>query len=501
MGLSEADYQRADATELAQWIRQGDVDAVEVLNVAIALIERENPTLNGVVHPLYDQARQQLAALQAQGKDALSAKPFAGVPLLLKDLGHHLQGTPHTRGNAALRDANARSDADSVLVAQLADAGFLFPGKTNVPEFGLLGTTEPAAFGPARNPFDTTRTPGGSSGGSAAMVAAGAVPLATANDGGGSIRIPASYCGLVGLKPSRGRVSNAPHYSSIWDGLNSDLVVSRSVRDTVSVYRLLAGAAPGDPGLPMENGDSDQRPLRIAVCTEPPVPVPVDSSAIASIQQMATLLDGLGHQVDEASPDIDGEMAMDCFSAAYMGSAAADYLQLEQTVGKANARRGTEAPTRFLAYLGRCLSAAEYVAAKSQVNAINRAFGEFFTQYDVYLTPTTAGVAHTLGATATPARDALVQRVIQALRLGRQVLGSHLLREAFLQAAGRVPFTQLANLSGLPSISVPSLPDPETQLPLGAMFTAAMGNEAVLLGLAQQIEAAQPWIQRYPYRQ
>jgi amidase len=494
MALSASEYQRLDATALAQLIRNGDVSAAEVLEICTSLVEQHNPTLNAVIHKLYDFARGQLQTLPPEA-------PFAGVPMLLKDLGHHLAGTPLTAGNSALRDHFSRSEQTSYFVAKLASGGFLFPGKTNVPEFGLKGTTEALAFGPACNPWDRTRTPGGSSGGSAAMVAAGVVPVATANDGGGSIRIPASYCGLVGLKPSRGVVSNGPHYADLWDGLNADLVVTRSVRDTAAVLQLVAGNMPGDPyiGPAFSVPRDDTSPLRIALNTHPHIDVPVDASAIKATESMARLLQDQGHHVERAKPEISSDQAIDTFGAIYMSAAAADFRELQQLVGKAVARRGTEADTRFLAYLGECMSGGQYAAAKREINQVNREFGRFFQQYDLYLTPTTTGIAHPLGATAPSGLTSLASGLIQSLRLGRWVLGSKLLRDSFLEAAARVPYTQLANLSGLPAINIPAFRDEESGLPVGVMLTAALGGDALLLQVASALEAALPWTDHYPF--
>jgi len=341
------------------------------------------------------------------------------------------------------------------------------------------------------------------------MVAAGAVPLATANDGGGSIRIPASYCGLVGLKPSRGLVSNGPQYADLWDGLNADLVVSRSVRDSAAVLNLVAGNMPGDPYPGPGHADArnysnainavEPSPLRIAINTRPHIDVPVDSSAIRATESMARLLQDCGHSVEEAKPEISSDQAMDAFTAIYMSAAAADYREVRQLVGKGAARRGTEADTRFLAYLGECLSGGQYAAAKRQINQINREFGRFFQRYDAYLTPTTAGIAHPVGATAPGVVTSLGGRLIQLLRLGKWMLGSNLLRATFLEAVARVPYTELANLSGLPAINIPAFRDEETGLPVGVMLTAALGGDAPLLQVAAEVERVRPWMASYPF--
>lgn len=495
--MKTAEYSARDATGLAQLIRSGEVSATEVLDTCIALIEEHNPELNAVICPLYNEAKAALSAVPADS-------PFPGVPLLLKDLGHHLAGTPSFSGNAALRDVSPVSEQNSFIVDKLASGGFVFPGKTNVPEFGLLGTTEPKAFGPARNPWSKDRTPGGSSGGSAAMVAVGAVPLATANDGGGSIRIPASYCGLVGLKPSRGVISNGPHYADLWDGLNSDLVVSRSVRDTVAVLGLLAGNMPGDPyaGPTLDLAAATtpvSSPLRVAVATRPLIDVPVDDSAVEATWSMAKLLESFGHTVEEAAPDVSGDLTTDVFSKVYMSAAAADYRRVQQIAGKAAAKRGTEAETRFLAYLGTCLTGEEYHTARRDANTLNRGVADFFGRYDIFLTPTTAGIAHEIGATGPTPMQSRLSGLVSALGLGRKVLNSNLLHDTFREMAGRVPFTQLANICGLPAINLPAFRDALTGLPVGVMLTAPMGADVQLLQLAAQVEAECDWRHSYPF--
>ena len=496
MKLSE--YQQYDALGLAELVRNREVSAEEVLEASIALTE-QNSHLNAVVHNLYDKAREQVKQVPANGA-------FAGVPCLLKDLGHHLAGTPMALGNAAHR--NQISDRSSFMVERMAAAGMVFTGKTNVPEFGLKGISEPQAFGPARNPWDNQRSPGGSSGGSAAMVAAGAVPIATANDGGGSIRIPASYCGLVGLKPSRGMVSNGPQYADIWDGLNTDLVVSRTVRDSAAVLDTVAGNMPGDPyPAPAKHSgflESLHQPLgklRIAMHTEPPFAASISPAAIAAVEETARLLADAGHRVEYAAPQLDADALIDTFTTLYLSQASTDYHMVEKAVGKSAAKAGTEAQTRFLAYLGDCIKSADYVAARRTMNTFNRTFGEFFENYDVILTPTVAGVAPLVGSGDPTQQDTLMAKIVPTLGLGKMLMKGNALRESMLQTASRVPYTQLANISGLPAISVPLCTDPETGLPIGSMLTASMGNDGILLQLAAQLEQQRPWQSAYPFHQ
>src|SRR5215813_12130640 len=295
---------RLDAMAQAELVRRGEVTPRELVDAAIARVEKLNPTLNAVITPLFDKARAQA------NSPNLPNGPFRGVPFLLKDLGCHSAGDPYHEGMRFLRQAGWTAENDTYMAAKLRAAGFIFLGKTNTPELGSLPTTEPQAYGPTRNPWDITRSTGGSSGGSAAAVAAGIVPVAHANDGGGSIRIPASECGLVGLKPSRGRVSWGPEYGELWQGLAVEHVVSRSVRDTAALLDVVAGPMPGDPYF----APPPIRPFREEVGAEPGRlrigmmsrvsggRTQVHPDCVAATTEAARLLESLGHHVEESYP-------------------------------------------------------------------------------------------------------------------------------------------------------------------------------------------------------
>ncbi|MBL8351491.1 MAG: amidase [Burkholderiaceae bacterium] len=487
------EYLAHDACALAARVAAGDVSAGELLDLALAQLARVQPHINAVVRSLEPQARAQLAG-------RLSG-PLAGVPLLIKDSVQDYAGTPTGYGSRALR-ANTATE-HSAIVRRLLGAGAVIFGKTNLPELGLKGVTDPLAHGRASNPWDLSRTPGGSSGGSAAAVAAGVLPMATGNDGGGSIRIPAACCGLFGLKPSRGRVSVGPGLNELWFGLSQDGVISRSVRDSALALDLLAGPEPGDPftiappAAPFaELARRAPAPLRIGFTTASPLGTPVHAEAAAAVRRSAEGLAGLGHRVDEAQPAIDGAALARSYLHVYFG-------QIPATLDQALARGAREADfeplTRIMASLGRSLPASRLTAELMAANTYARALGRFFQAHDLLLTPTLAcpPVPHGHGD-PPPAQ----LRLLQGLRrlgllgaLGRLGLLDRAIDDILRDNMSAVPFTQLANLTGVPAMSVP-LHWTADGLPLGVQFVAPFGAEATLLQLAGQLEAAQPWFDR-----
>lgn len=491
MALSRTEYRNLDATALAELIRNGDLSAREAVEAALTEIEEQNPRLNALTWQDHDQARRRAEVMPMD-------RPFAGVPLLLKDTApHDLAGAPTTEGCGAYRE---RIMADNAwFTRNLLDAGFVVPGRTNVPEFCLKATTEPRAFGPTRNPWDPDFIPGGSSGGSAAAVAAGMVPLATASDGGGSIRIPAAYCGLFGLKPSRGRISQGPNRSEIWDGLSSDHVLTRSVRDSAAVLDLLAGEHPGDPyGIRVPEDSFAQlarrRPgqLRIAFSTRSPLGGEVHPDQVRATRETARLLEELGHEVEEAEPDVDGHAVAACYLMVYFGHMAAEARHIREEYGN-SALSQLEADTRALALLGDTYSAGEYVRYRARWNDFARAVGDFLSRYDLYLTPTTAQPPTRVGEQDTPMLDVVGSRTMASLGLGRLVRASGRVTQLAVQALSRVPFPQLANFCGAPAMSVPMGWSEQDRLPCGVQFMGARGEEALLLQLATQLEQAAPW--------
>ena len=495
MTLSIKDYVRSDATELARLVSTGDVGARELLDLATTQLERLNPTLNAVNVPMLREARARV--------EGPLAGPLAGVPILIKDAIQDYAGLPTSNGSRGFRYVIPKQHA--ALVQRLLDAGAVIIGKTNTPELALKGFTDPRAFGVTRNPWNLERTPGGSSGGAAAAVAAGIVPMAGANDGGGSIRIPAAWCGLFGLRPSRGRVPAGPAVGEVWEGASSDLVVSRSVRDSALALDVLAGPLQGDPyviappaGRYVELAAREPGRLRIAFSTASPIGNEVHAEAVVAITHAAKLLVSLGHDVVEDKPHYDGLALARCYLDLYFG-------QVSATLAEARAAGAMsedfELTTLLLEALGKACSAGTYVRSHRRWNDFARALGAFHQRYDLFLTPTVAfpPVAHT--AADMPAAERVVlSGLLKSGLLGilaRLGLVETAVTRLSRQSLAFVPFTQLANLTGTPAMSVP-LHWTADGLPLGVQFIAALGNEALLLQLAGQLERAQPWMQRLP---
>ncbi|MFN8498246.1 MAG: amidase family protein [Anaerolineae bacterium] len=463
-----------DATAQAELVRTGQCTPLELVDAAIERIERVNPALNAVITPLYDQARAAAAGPLPDG-------PFKGVPFLLKDLGATLGGVPQASGSAWLADFVPPHD--STLVQRQKAAGLVIVGKTNAPELGILPTTEPALFGPSRNPWDTSRSTGGSSGGSAAAVAAGLVPFAHANDGGGSIRIPAACCGLVGLKPTRARTPVGPEVGDIIGGLVCEHAVTRTVRDCAALLDATAGPSVGDPywappparPFSQEIG-ADPGQLRIAFATRSPNGVPVHPDNIKAVEATAKLLADLGHIVEEASPTIDGNMFTQAFVGVWASGIGWNIDALAYATGKKPTREQFEPLTWGLYEMGRSTNAPTYMLAWTGLQQISRQIGHFLEGYDAWLTPTLVEPPPPLGTFNSPPDNPLF---------------------GLFRAAAYVPFTPLANVSGLPAISLPLMWN-EQNLPIGVQFYGRFGDEATLLRLAAQLEEGQPWVNRRP---
>lgn len=481
-----------DATALAALIARGEVSATEVLDAALARLDALNPRINAVVMDWREQARTQLA----QGQHG----PFAGVPFLLKDLGQDVAGMPSTWASRARREVLA--SATSSVAQRWQDAGLVVLGKTNLPEFALKAVTEPLLFGPCRNPWNLDHTPGGSSGGAAAAVAAGIVPVAGASDGGGSIRIPAAYCGLFGLKPSRGRVSHAPAADEVWEGASCTHVLTRSVRDSAALLDVVAGAEPGDPyavaaplrPYALEVGAAPGR-LRIGFSVASPLGGAVHPECVAAVERTAHLLESLGHRVEPAAPAIDGLALAQSYLGIYFGHVAAEVRRCIRAHGARPA--DFELDTRAIAAIGASLPVAEYVALHARWNGFARALAAFHASYDVLLTPTTAQPPARIGELDTPASQQAALRLVLALGLGGLLRKTGIVDDLARQSLARTPFTQLANLTGAPAMSLPLQVDAQG-MPVGVQFIAPWGREDLLLRLAAQLEAAQPWAQRRP---
>lgn len=488
--MKQSEYLRYDATALADLIRRGEISAREACEAAIERATRVNGHLNAICHPQFSDALDQ---------DIRKDAPFAGVPLLLKDLAQEQAGQPCTYGSRGLTKNIAPRDSEFVRRAR--EGGFLFLGRTTTPEFGLKAVTESALWGPTRNPWDTDLTPGGSSGGSGAAVAAGIVPMAGANDGGGSIRIPAAYNGLFGLKPSRGRISSGPFVGEAWTGASSDHVVTRTVRDSAAMLDLLSGPAVGDPFViaPPAEPYAEQmlrspERLRIGVFTSSPYDTEVAPECIEAVEETARTLEGLGHYVEYARPEFDGMALARCYLGLYFGEVSALMDRAREQFGATD--DDFEIDTRLIGLLGRTMPLPDYVRRRQQWNDFARALGTFFESYDLYLCPTTGQLPARIGELETPAHLKLVARLMLALKAGGLVHRSGQVDQMAMDSLARTPFTQLANLTGTPAMSVP-LHWTASGLPVGVQFGAPHGGEVVLLQLAAQLEEAMPWFGHY----
>ena len=469
-----AEYVEYDGLGLAELIRTRQVSVAEVLEAAIARIEHLNPSLNAVVTKVYDEARGEARALDY-------AAPFAGVPFLLKDLGGAQAGVPLSAGSRFF--AHAPAPADAEIVSRHKRAGLLILGRTNTPEFGLSATTEPVLFGPTRNPWDLERTAGGSSGGSAAAVAARMVPLAHASDGGGSIRIPAACCGLFGLKITRNRNTLAPYAGESLAGCSVEHVVSRSVRDSAAALDATAGPAPGDPYF----AAPPARPflaevvappdrLRIALTTKAFGGAPAHPDCVAATEAAARLCEELGHIVEEAAPAFDVEGLDANYNLIFAVGATANIQLRARAIGKELNPEAFERVTWAMVEMGRSISAPDYVMMVNRLHGISREIAAFFETYDALLTPSLAEPPVELGVLDMMSDDLA----------------------AYTERLWRfTPFTYPFNVTGQPAMSVP-LSWNAAGLPIGVHFVGRYGDEATLFRLAAQLEQARPWADRRP---
>jgi len=486
------EYDNYDATGLAELIKKKKVSIKEVIIAAIERIEKYNPTLNAVITPMYDNIDRIIKELP-KGH-------FYGVPFLIKDLLTAYKGVPMASGCKAYK--NYIPDFDSEVAKRYKNAGLVILGKTNTPEFGLVAYTEPEIFGPTRNPWNTALTPGGSSGGSAAAVASGMVPFAGGGDGGGSIRIPSAYCGLFGLKPSRGRVPTGPEYGEIWQGAAVEHVLTRSVRDSAAMLDILQGSDPGAPYIieppKMPYSKEIQKApgkLKIALSTDSPIGSPVHPECKNAALEAAKLCEKLGHYVDIDKPNIDGLALAKSYLMLYFGEVAAEIRTIGIKLGRKPKRSDVEVTTWTLGLLGRTYTAGDFVMALREWNKAARAMGQFFTKYDIYLTPTTAQPPAPIGSLAPKPIELFGSRIVNIFGLGKLAIASGVVDKLAVQNLAQVPFTQLANVTGIPAMSVPLHWGPDG-LPYGVQFMAAFGQEALLLRLAAQLEKAKPWFNK-----
>ena len=489
------EYDQYDGRGLAELINKKKISAAEICEEAISRIERVNPTVNAVITPMYDLARKAV-------QEALPKGPFCGVPFLLKDLLGEFAGVPQTMGSRACK--NYIPARDSELVKRYKQAGLVILGKTNVPEFGLVAFTEPELHGPTRNPWNPDHTPGGSSGGSAAAVASGMVPLASANDGAGSIRIPASCCGLFGLKVSRGRTPNGPPHGRNWQGAIVEHVISRSVRDSAAILDATHGVDAGasyvipPPQRPyMQEIEQRCGRLRIAFNTRSPIDTSVHPECVRAVEKSVGLLEELGHEVEEARPDVNGQALAKGLIILYAGEVAALMDDLKLILGRKAKRSDMETITWTLALLGRAYAAGHFVKAKREWELAARIMSRFHETYDLYLTPTVAYPPVKIGELAPKPIERALLNVINALGSGRLLIASGVIDKLAVENLAKTPFTPLANFTGQPAMSVPLYWTPDG-LPCGVQFMGRYADEATLLQLAAQLEEAQPWFDKRP---
>ena len=463
-----------DATAQAELVQKKEVKPIELVEAAIGRIERLNHKLNAVVTPMYDLARK-----TAEGE--IPEGPFSGVPFLLKDLIAEYAGVRYTEGSAFLKDFIP--DQDSELVVRIKKAGLIICGKTNTCEWGALPTTEPLLFGPTRNPWNTDRTPGGSSGGSAAAVAAGMVPMAHGNDGGGSIRMPAACCGIFGLKPTRARNPLGPEYGDAYSGLTAEHALTRSVRDSATLLDATAGPDLGDPywapppARPfIEEVGADPGKLKIAFTTKAREGIEVHPDCIQAVQDVAALCDELGHEVEEAPLEPNNQDLAKWFYRIWLGGVAWDANLWEGRTGKTITADQVEPMIWALIEKGRRTNAGDYLLALQHIQRLSRDVARLFTQWDVWLTPTLAEPPAPLGTFDSKPDDPL---------------------HGFFRSGKFMPFTSICNATGQPAMSVPLYWN-DDNLPIGTHFIGRFGDEATLFRLAAQLEAARPWADRRP---
>ena len=466
------DFALLDAVAQADLVRRREVAPIELVDAAIARIERLNPGLNAVVTPMYDEARR-------FARGSLPAGPFSGVPFLLKDSLASYAGARMTAGSRLLYSHIAGHDSE--LVTRLRRAGLIVLGKTNCAEFGLLPTTEPQLFGVTRNPWDTQRTPGGSSGGSAAAVAAGMVPMAHGSDGGGSIRIPASCCGVFGLKPTRARNPVEPDQSDVGSRLVVEHALTRSVRDSAALLDATSLPGPGDsyrapsPQRPfLQEVDADPGKLRIAFSDKALVPLHRD--CVLALHDAATLCRELGHEVTETNPPLDYNLAAQSFTTLWTAGCAVTIDGISRREGRSVGANDVEPLTWALYGMGRRVSASDYQFAIAELQVMSRHVACLFTECDIWLTPVLAEPPPVLGSFDAPADDPLAA-----------------LRRAWAFA----PITGICNFTGQPAMSVPLYWTTEG-IPIGSHFAGRFGDETTLFRLAGQLERCRPWAGRWP---
>ncbi|MDY0406578.1 amidase [Virgibacillus sp. 179-BFC.A HS] len=485
-------YLTWDAVEMAEQIRTKQVTPTELVTWSYERMKKVNPKLNAVVH---ENAEKTIARTKDMKLD--DSQPFAGVPLLLKNISQSVKGEPLTSGSRLLK--NVKAEHDSNFVKRLRNAGFQFLGHTNAPEFGLKNITEPQIYGATRNPWNINHSPGGSSGGAAAAIASGIVPLAGASDGGGSIRIPASFTGLFGIKPTRGRTPVGPGAGRQWQGASIDFALSRTVRDSAAMLDILQVVQPeaafqtplfsGSYAVEMER--PFEQKLRIAFSTASPVGTPVSADAKMAVEKTVKWLQAQGHEVEEKENGVDGYQLMRNYYLMNSGEMASLMNDLKQVFGRELTADDMEIEAWVLYQAGETVNAAEFSASLASWDTAAAQMEKLHQTYDFFITPVTAYPAPEVGE-LTP-NDAKQAELKDAIANASASQKQQVVWDMFLPSLTYTPFTQLANLTGQPAMSLP-VHLCENGLPLGVQVMAGKGQETRLLQLARQIEQSELWV-------
>lgn len=495
--LSFAEYDQADALSLVHLVNSGQISATELCETAIARANSINNAIHAIITPLFQQARD-----KAQRAD-YSGAFLAGVPFLVQDIGSQLAGVRQTNGSQALMDFIPEEDDE--LIKRWKFTGLNILGKTNVSEFALQVMTESETFGACHNPWHLEHTSGGSNGGSAAAVAAGIVPLAGASDSSGSLRIPASCCGLFGLKPSRGRVPNGPHNPEHWFGATVQHVITRSVRDSALLLDLETGPELNAPYFlpPPEQSyrseaDCDPGRLRIGFSVQHPLDMPVDPEVVTAVKEAAHLLESLGHYVEEVTLPYNGNAIAKAYLMMCFAVASTETSKLRHILGRPAHPNDVESLTWLLNIMGHHYSAADFALSRQSWSDHALTMAQYHQEYDVLLTPTLAALPMNIGQLAPKPIEQLLLKLTQQINIDQISKHSELIDQIANEMLAQTPYTQIANLTGQPAMSVP-LYWSSDNLPIGIQCIAPFAREDLLFSLAGQLERAQPWMQRRPH--
>jgi amidase len=490
-----AEYDSYDALGLAELVRAGQVSSADLVEESIARIERLNPQINSVVFELFDAAR-------TRASKGLGNGPFAGVPFLVKDLIQRIPGVPTQEGSMFFKGWTPTEETN--LYRRWLDAGVVPVAKTATSELGLLPVVETELHGVTRNPWMLDRTAGGSSGGSGSSVAAGLAPMGSGGDGGGSIRVPASCCGLFGHKPSRARNPSGPTASEHWSGYVSEHVLTRTVRDSAAMLDATHGPDDTTPyfAAPIEGTflgatESDPRPLRIAFHSDPAMPAAVHPDCRAAVEDAARLCAELGHHVEEVPPGHDTVALGRAFLVVIGANVAAEIREGEQIRDRRATSKDFELTTWVAHMLGKAVTAEDFLVAHRALQTETRRLVDVYGDYDLVLTPTLGTPPVRVGELKPHGADLIAQKVVTALNWSAPLASTKIIDQAAQSTFSFVPFTPVANFTGQPSMSVPLYWNAE-ELPIGVMFTGRPAEETLMFSLAAQLERARPWRDRRP---